>query len=240
MNQNIIDYLNIYINDPDPRFAVALSGEWGCGKTFFINNWRKKIVEASKKPEENDDVIVLSPIYVSLYGMKSVAEIITAINRELYPILYSKGAKIAKKILGIAGKMVLKTGFDFDNDKKEDVSLSMSLDSLGIFQSKDEAIKGDKFLIIDDCERSDIDIKELLGFINWMVEIAGCHVIIIGDFNKLTEDSKKLLNEFREKTIGKILKVKPDLEGAIDYFLKEDHPYNDWTEAHKDEIMRCV
>ena len=49
MNDNIVQYLFKYANNPDPRYAVMLKGKWGCGKSFFIQNWieqykKKKMV----------------------------------------------------------------------------------------------------------------------------------------------------------------------------------------------------
>ena len=39
MNKNIENFLNEYMKTPDPQYAVFLKGDWGCGKTFFVNNW---------------------------------------------------------------------------------------------------------------------------------------------------------------------------------------------------------
>ena len=45
MNKNIENYLDTYMVNPDPRYAVMLKGKWGCGKTYFITNWLKKYKE---------------------------------------------------------------------------------------------------------------------------------------------------------------------------------------------------
>ena len=42
MNEQISQYLNNYMTNPDPQYAVMLKGKWGCGKTFFISNWIKE------------------------------------------------------------------------------------------------------------------------------------------------------------------------------------------------------
>ncbi len=34
MNKNIENFLNEYMINPDPQYAVFLKGNWGCGKTF--------------------------------------------------------------------------------------------------------------------------------------------------------------------------------------------------------------
>lgn len=227
------------MEDPDPRYAVALSGKWGCGKSFFVDMWIKDLEKRRKKPVEGDESIELQPIYVSLYGMKTVGEVVKAINREIHPFLYSKGMNILKGIAKIAGKVTLNTNIDLDgNSDTSEISLSTSLDSLSFLKSKDESVKGDKLIIFDDFERSGIDTKELMGFINGFVERSACHVVIVGDFEKLEKESKAAYEEYREKTIGKLFEVKPEPGKALDVFLSEV-PSNDWTRDQKSLILEC-
>lgn len=37
MNENIAKFLDAYMKNADPQYAVMLTGRWGCGKTFFVN-----------------------------------------------------------------------------------------------------------------------------------------------------------------------------------------------------------
>ena len=225
-NKHIIESLNNYINNPDPRYALMLKGQWGCGKTYLIGEW---IEEKFDKAERKDDVL-LEPIRVSLYGMTNTDEITKAIDRQLHPYLYSKAAKIGAGILKIAGKIVLRTDLDFDKDGKNDATLSTSLDSLSFLASKDEEIVpgNQKLLVFDDLERSHIPMKQLLGYINYFVEYCGCHVIIVGDETKVVDEKeKKVLDDFREKTVGREFEVKPDIDAAIANFV-DDSPRVDW------------
>lgn len=45
MNETISQYLVKYMVNPDPRYAVMIKGKWGCGKSFFIQNWIKQYKE---------------------------------------------------------------------------------------------------------------------------------------------------------------------------------------------------
>ena len=101
-NQTIVDFLASYMENPEPHYAVMLKGDWGCGKSYFINKWIEDYRQKKKKKKESDQ-IVLEPIKVSLYGLKSTTEITEAIDRVLHPILYSKGMNIAKKVLKVVG-----------------------------------------------------------------------------------------------------------------------------------------
>ena len=124
----------------------------------------------------------------------------------------------------IAGKVVLRTDLDFDKDGNKDVTLSTSLDSLSFLASNDKDVKLSslKLMVFDDLERSHIPMKQLLGYINYFVEICGCHVVIVGDETKVTDaEDKKILEDFKEKTVGKEFEVEPDIDAAITHFVNE-------------------
>lgn len=235
MNDNISQYLFTYLNNPDPRYAVMLKGKWGCGKSFFIQNW----IELYKE-RINDGDAVLEPIYVSLYGLSSTSQITSAIDRVLHPFLYSKGVEITKKILKIAGKIAFKASLDWNDDGKEDVSMDATLDSLSLLASRDDnAHLGPKLIVFDDLERCLIDIKLLLGYINNFVEHGACHVIIVGDETHATDNTKANLLEFKEKTVGREFEVMPDMGAAIDYFINNDVPLTEWLKSKKVFILDC-
>ncbi len=236
MNDLITAFLNEYYTNPDPQYAVFLKGRWGCGKTHFIKNWLKQY----KKGEFVEDAltITLEPIYVSLYGLGTIGEIKTAIDREINPFFYSKTGKVLKGVANVIGKVVLKTAIDFNGDGKDDATFSGSIDSLSVFHSKEDAVTGNKFIVFDDIERCQVDMKTLLGFINYFVEHCGCHVIVIGDENQISSDQRIILDEFKEKTIGREFTIGPDTPGAVDYFLSEPHT-SDYLSIERDYIIKC-
>lgn len=229
MNELISKYLSDYMHNPDPQYAVMLKGEWGCGKSFFVNKWIKEYKPAGKKNS-------LKPIYVSLYGLKDTSQITESIDRVLHPLLYSKGAKLTKRLLKIAGKVVLKTSFDVNKNGSEDISLDATLDSLSILLSKDINILGNKLIIFDDLERCLIDMKLLLGYINSFVEHGACHVILVGDETRVVSRWKKTLIEFKEKTVGREFKIMPDVAGAISCFLNGNIHSDKWLQNQKSLI----
>lgn len=229
MNELISKYLSDYLHNPDPQYAVMLKGKWGCGKSFFVNKRIKEYKSADRKKS-------LKPIYVSLYGLKDTSQITESIDRVLHPLLYSKGAKLTKKLLGIAGKVVLKTSLEGKKDGKGDISLDATLDSLSILLSKDINILGNKLIIFDDLERCLIDMKLLLGYINSFVEHGSCHVILVGDETRVVSRWKKTLIEFKEKTVGREFEIMPDVDDAITCFLHGYSPSDEWLQNQKSLI----
>jgi septin family protein len=109
INGHIENYLSYYLESKvNPKFAVLLKGKWGCGKTWFVENFIK-----DKKKEKF--------IYISVYGLSSFSEIEDQIFQKLHPVLSSKSFSIAGKIL----KGVMKTAIkiDLDGDNKADATV---------------------------------------------------------------------------------------------------------------------
>lgn len=232
MNENIVNFLNGYMMNPDPQYAVLLKGKWGCGKTHFINHW----IDTYQKQEAEDKV--LEPVYVSLYGLSETKQITTAINRVLYPILYGKAAKAGKTFLKFMSAIVLKCDVDWDKDGNSDFSMNLGLDSLSIFKSEDEQVKRGNLLIFDDLERCDVPMKKLLGYLNFFVEQCNCHLIVIGDEDKIAEgENKKIFGEFKEKTIGREFEIATDIHSALDTFVNQT-PKNDFVVGHQEQIEK--
>lgn len=218
--------------NPDPQYAVLLKGKWGCGKTHFINHW----IDTYQKQEAEDKV--LEPVYVSLYGLSETKQISTAINRVLYPILYGKAAKAGKTFLKFMSAIVLKCDVDWNKDGNSDFSMDLGLDALSIFKSEDEQVKKGNLLIFDDLERCDVPMKKLLGYLNFFVEQCHCHLIIIGDEDKIAEDeNKKIFGEFKEKTIGREFEIATDIHSALDTFVNQT-PKNDFVVGHQEQIEK--
>lgn len=236
MNEEIREYLDRYVQDPDPQYAVALCGKWGCGKSYFVDKWVAEMKDRHDLKPDADDYVLLKPILVSLFGMHDVSDVMKALDRAINPILHSKPVKFLQKFANLAGQVVLKT--DLKIGDTQEASMEVSLDSLSVFLSNDSKIQGDKLLIFDDFERSQIDLKEMLGFINSLIERNACHVVVIGDFTKLRDEDKKIYDEFREKTFGRMFEIMPETEKAIDCFITE-YGSHEWLIKNKGVLMEC-
>lgn len=239
MNKQIFDFLNEYAKLPSPQYAILLRGKWGCGKTYFVKHWLAEFDKSDKLPA-NENSIELKPIYVSLFGMREISDIKSAIDRCVNPFFYSKTGKILKIAGRIASKIIFKTELDIDKDGKSETSFSGALDSLSIFENdnKDE-VKGVKFIIFDDLERCQIPMKQLLGFINYFVEHCDCHVVVIGEEKYLDDKTQHDLLEFKEKIVGREFEILPDIEAAIKLFVSEPMMAADFLSKETGMIQLC-
>ena len=92
MNESVFSFLNYYTSSPNPQYAVMLRGNWGSGKTFFIQRWLKSFEQKSNQPADENG-IELKPIYISLFGMGRIVEIKNALDRKLNPFSIQKRAR---------------------------------------------------------------------------------------------------------------------------------------------------
>lgn len=221
MNSFILNYIS---NDITGR-AIMLTGEWGSGKSYYVKNTLKPFLE-------NKDNGKHKCVIVSLYGLSDTSEISKAIYMELRTIKKSsssEAANTAKAVGKIIGKtvfngLVSKIGFDIGGINDDDLKK--------VYESIDLT---DKLIVLEDIERTQIDIIELLGYINNMCENDGVKVLLVtnerelittyeksDDQGKTTEyytDSAIAYKRTKEKTIGDTIYFNCDDENTIQQII---------------------
>lgn len=223
VNADIESFLNYYVNLPDshaPGYAVMVGGEWGAGKTFLV----KRALEAAQ----------VKYLYVSLYGMSSVEEVGDALFQQLHPLLASKAMRVASKF----GKGLLRGSIrlDLDGDGTSEGTLSPQLSALSL--SRDFKNAGERVLVFDDVERSQIPLAVVLGYINSFVEHEDCKAIVIAHEDEITDGEKRQYTRVKEKLIGKTLRAKADFFGALGHFvgLIDDDSLRDYYKSERERI----
>lgn len=205
--EELTAYIKNYLENDKTRSAIMLTGAWGCGKSYYIQNVLTK--ELNKC---NHDVAI-----VSLYGLKTIAEL----NKSIYLELRAKRAlkKLASKKknketkksnklfnwikkhgkeaasgTALVGKTIIKgvAGFfnvpvEFSDKDLEKLYTSINLNG--------------KLIVLEDLERSSIDIIEIMGYVNNLVEQDGVKVLLVA-------------NE------SEIIKSKNDIDGERDDIVK--------------------
>ena len=208
-NQHIQQYLDYYCELPQsPKFAILLKGKWGCGKTWFINQYREKLKTKGKKS-----------LYISLYGITNYSEIEDSLFKQLNPLLASKGMVIAGQVLKGLLKGTLK--IDLDNDGQQDGMWNFSIPDIEILKKFEDSQFS--LLIFDDLERCSINIENILGYINNFVDSQNLKVIIIANEDEINKDQDKQekYNKTKEKLIGKTFDVFPGLSGALNITINQ-------------------
>ncbi|WEZ86481.1 P-loop NTPase fold protein [Pseudomonas sp. NyZ480] len=218
-NSHIKDFaLEYCFSSTPPQYAMLLKGAWGSGKSWLIHDLIKSI--RAKNGRE---------LYVSLYGLNSFSAIEDEFYRKLHPILSSKGMEIAGKILTGTLKATLKVDLNADGNSDESVSIAIPNLNLPKYLKDTAGL----VLIFDDIERCSINLPDLLGYINHFVEHQDYKVILVANEEELDNDKK--YKSIKEKLIGKIFEVTPQVDEALDSFI-EDSQIQRFYEAHRNLI----
>ncbi len=206
VNSDVETYLDYYCQlSHAPGFAILLKGQWGAGKTWFINRYSEKLKERAQQC-----------LYISLYGMSTLSEIDDKFFELLHPILSSPGMAITGKII----KGLLKVGLkiDLDGDKKEDGIWNIQIPEINLPKHLENINKS--ILIFDDLERCNIELGNLLGYINSFVEHQELKVVIVANEDELIKKDKNY-QVIKEKLIGRTFGVFPDFERALENFIAQ-------------------
>ena len=171
--ESILDYVRADYTD----YAIMINGEWGSGKTYFWNNKVKPKIDGMQFNGKK-----YSTIYMSLYGISNLEEISKKIIIETTPIMN----KNVKKHLDTTGKYTIpeyaKTGLNMANSFGVNTSEKINYEK---FFATD-----DKVLCFDDLERANVDVIDILGYINNFVEHDHIKTIIICNEKELSTKLK--------------------------------------------------
>ena len=172
--ESILDYVRADYTD----YAIMINGEWGSGKTYFWNNKVKNKIESI-----NINGRQYTTIYMSLYGISNLEDISKKIFIETTQLM----DKNMKKYMDTHDKTSIpeyaKTGLDMAH-------------FFGVTQNSDKLdyasffATNDKVLCFDDLERANVDVIDILGYINNFVEHDHIKTIIICNEKELATKLK--------------------------------------------------
>jgi len=225
--QHINEIIDFYLKD-NSNFALLITGEWGTGKTYFFKNILRKQIEET--PMYEDASKNYKPILISLFGIKSIEEIQTQIFLSIYPLLKSKSIKLGTSLLKPLIQAIIKLN-----------SLGDMADFIPkIDLERSDLIKINELVIcFDDLERlsTSINIEEVIGYINSLVENENIKILIIANENKI---DKAKFTVLKEKIIGNTIEFIPDniksYEGIIETLFKGSPSYHTFLTKNKTEI----
>lgn len=193
--ESILDYIRADYTD----YAVMINGEWGSGKTYFWNNRIRNKIDTLRLNGKQ-----YTTIYMSLYGISNLEDISKKIFIETTQLM----DKNMKKYMNAAGQSTIpeyaKTGLDManlfgvtQNGDKVDYSQFFSTD--------------DKVLCFDDLERANVDVIDILGYINNFVEHDHIKTIIICNEKELSTKLKSTNLEMKTFIATYLLDKEGDL-----------------------------
>lgn len=169
-NKKIINQILDYIKDERYRQAILIDGEWGTGKTFLV---KEKIMNRLIYELENKNIY-----YISLYGISSSEQIISEIYSSMIEKFIDNNVNknhstTVKKGITITSKL-LTAGMKYFNISPEELPKMSDLKELK-----------ETIIFFDDLERCEIEINQMLGILNNLVEHNDVKIILIANQNEI-------------------------------------------------------
>ncbi len=198
-------HITHYIKEDKTHSAIMLTAPWGIGKSHYIKTELIPFLEKEK----------LGYALISLYGLTELPEISKSLylelrlNKPIHKIKkkapknklakwFSKhGKELAHSVVGV-GKTIIKGVASFFN---VDINFS-DKDLQKIFKSIDLT---DKLIILEDLERSQIDVIEILGYVNNLVEQDGVKVLLVAN-----EDEILRIEDLEDTSEDPVVKILED------------------------------
>lgn len=170
--QELNQYILHYLTEDKTKSAIMLTGPWGTGKSYYIQNELKPFLEEKENGGH-------SCVIVSLYGLKDTAEI----SKSIYlgtRMKFLTAASEKSTTVAFAGETIIKGiagafGVDLSVSERSLKRLYASVNLTG------------KLVVLEDLERSGIDILEVLGYVNNLVEQDGVKVLLVANEEELIQ-----------------------------------------------------
>lgn len=179
--------------------VMALSGKWGTGKSHMWKSIRK----------DSKDSELQEALYVSLFGVATLAELKLKLAQSAMPMVKRNGPK-ADAVKGAIS--AIKTGV------QGYFKLGSALDEFALLAVP--AMVRNKFIVVDDIERKHdkLTIDEVLGFIDDFTQNYGCRILLILNTDQLAD--RTVWEKFREKVIDEELRLDTTPAEAFDIAIQ--------------------
>ncbi|NAR50384.1 NTPase [Acinetobacter haemolyticus] len=175
--------------------AIAITGPWGVGKTFFWKSFLDKQL-SNERIYTDGNVFNRKYAYVSLFGLESLSDLKTQIYSNIES--FHSSVEIPKWIKG------LPSIFKDSRVTQLGISAPVKLIDNLMFNRVNDAI-----ICFDDFERmsNKLDIKDVMGLANYLKLEKNCQVILILDEDKAEGDNKKKYADYKEKLIDETIVI---------------------------------
>ena len=236
-----------YLKAENTDYAIMINGDWGCGKTYYLNNDFKNIVGRIQAPksilnkttqkisnffrkrkQESGKIIYYEPAYISLYGLSSAEDF----YQRVFVGVNGWANNGVIRLLGLgASKAFEFIGVSTEGKNAKTVTY----------------IDTNKVLVFDDLERiseDKISVKEVFGLINSYSEHDKRKVVIVCNENAFwgddaKEEQKIDYTKYKEKSVRFTYNYQSDVSIVFDKVVNliKDIFYKDYLVRNKTNIL---
>lgn len=211
-----------YIKTDKTQYAILLNGSWGSGKTYF---WKYTLDKLAKDSRFNT-------IYLSLNGISTIEDLDHQLFIKLIPFISNQENNIIKNATKFLGNALNKLSSHYLKTSLSDIFKGVSIDTFNF----------SKYIVcFDDLERCQIPVKEVLGFINNLVEHKNLKTIILAHEPEI--DKANGYERIKEKVVGRDLKFELNIASILPNFFEKystNTDYHNFLTAQKSVITEIL
>ncbi len=220
--------LEYYCRGIKPAGAILLTGEWGCGKTYFIEHELKDALRYTH--------ILLR---ISLFGIATTEELHATVKKKwIEAFIQEKGVsekslEIGEKAANALKDVSTKVGNLLPDTVKNFGSI-LSVDIMNCISIRNKIADKVVILIFDDLERPGLSESERFGCINEYCENQNFPTIVIANEEKVKEnDTDSFYKEMKEKLIQRTIHFEGNYKRVVANIIKG----NNWRCKNYSEFL---
>lgn len=182
-DQQILSVIKDYIQNRNINQALMITGEWGCGKSYFV---KKSVKEYLRKNGilDNRNYIVFS-----LYGINNLADFKTSFYDKIFIYQYLGESNKARKTKNICERLFSSVSSTIDTSA---IGVPVKINLAELIHKSDLVQLERCIFVFDDIERCELSATELWGFINKLTENRGIPVITVANESKILEKDSEM------------------------------------------------
>lgn len=213
-DQQILLVIKDYIQNRSINQALMITGEWGCGKSYFVKNSVKEYLRKNGILDNKNYIVF------SLYGINNLVDFKTSFYDEIFINQYLGESNKARKTKNICERLFNSVSSTIDTSA---IGIPVKINLAELIHKSDLVQLENCIFVFDDIERCELSATELWGFINKLTENRGIPVITVANESKILE--KDLENDNykieKEKAVYCTLAFSYEIANIFDELVNE-------------------
>ena len=189
-DQQILSVIKDYIQNRSINQALMITGEWGCGKSYFVKNSVKEYLRKNGILDNKNYIVF------SLYGINNLVDFKASFYDTIFMNQYLGESDIARKTQKFFERLFNSCSSTIDTSV---VGVPLQVNLTELIHKSDLVQLKNCILVFDDIERCGLSATELWGFINKLTENRGIPVITVANESKILEKGLETDNYKIEK-----------------------------------------
>ena len=234
-DQQILSVIKDYIQNRNINQALMITGEWGCGKSYFVKNSVKEYLRKNGILDNKNYIVF------SLYGINNLGDFKNSFYDKIFINQYLGESNKAQKTKNICERLFNSVSSTIDTSA---IGVPVKINLAELIHKSDLVQLEKCIFVFDDIERCELSATELWGFINKLTENRGIPVITVANESKILEKDSDTLNykTEKEKAVYCTLAFSYDIANIFDELVNEyeEKDIREYVSSNKEIILEEI